>query len=169
VNLGTWRIAILAGLIALGAVVLSNGFSGETDAGETPPATVTGPTGAATGPTESETPPPPPPEGKVKGVSFAVFNATDEDGLAAQVTLDLEEAGYDIAQDAENAEASGVRRTIVYFRGGADAAQNKANAQRMVDEQLAGARVARLNPAYADLVPDDTQLVIVLGEDQIAT
>jgi hypothetical protein len=168
VNLGTWRIAILAALIAFGAVVLSNGFSGDADVGETPPATVTGPTGGTTGPTETETAAPPPPEGKVRGVSIAVFNATDEAGLAAQVTLDLEDAGYTSAQDAANAEASGVQRTIVYFRGGADAAQNRANAERMVDEQLAGAKVARLNPAYADLVPEDTQLVIVLGEDQIA-
>ena len=167
VNLGTWRVAILAGLIAVGAVVLANGSTGDAGDGETPPVTVTGPTGTTTGPTESETPPPPPPEGKVRGVTFAVFNATDEAGLAAQVTLDLEEVGYTSAQDAANAEASGVRRTIVYFRGGADAAQNRANAERMVEEQLTGSKVARLNSAYADLVPDETQLVIVLGEDQI--
>jgi hypothetical protein len=36
-----------------------------------------------------------------------------------------------------------------------------------VDEQLSGAKVARLNPSFADLVPPETQLVIVLGEDQI--
>jgi hypothetical protein len=167
VNLGTWRIAILAALIAFGAVVLSNGLSGGADVAETPSPTATEPTGAITGPTETDTPEPPPPEGKVRGVSLAVFNATDEDGLAAQVTLDLEDAGYMIAQDAANAEASGVARTTVYFRGGADAAQNRANAERLVDERLSGAKVARLNPSFADLVPADTQLVIVLGEDQI--
>jgi hypothetical protein len=166
VNLGTWRIAILAALVAFGAVVLSNGLSGEADVDDMPPPTTTGPTGATTGPTETETLEPPP-EGKVRGVTLAVFNATDEAGLAAQVTLDLEAAGYDIAQDAANAEASGVARTTVYFRGGADSAQNRANAERLVDEQLSGAKVARLNPSFADLVPPVTQLVIVLGEDQI--
>jgi hypothetical protein len=167
VNLGTWRIAILAALIAFGAVVLSNGFSGEAGVDETPPPTTTGPTGATTSPTETETPEPPPPEGEVEGVTLAVFNATDEAGLAAQVTLDLEDAGYMIAQDAANAEASGVRRTTVYFRGGADAAQNRANAELLVEDNLSGAKVARLNPSFADLVPSNTQLVIVLGEDQI--
>lgn len=166
VNLGTWRIAILAALIAFGAVVLSNGFSGGADVDETPSPTATGPTGTTTGPTETETAEPPP-EGQVEGVTFAVFNATDEDGLAAQVTLDLQDAGYTIAQDAANAEASGVERTTVYFRGGADAAQNRANAELLVEDHLAGAKVARLNPSFADLVPQDTQLVIVLGEDQI--
>jgi hypothetical protein len=168
VNLGTWRIAILAALIAFGAVVLSNGLSGEADVDETPPPTTTGPTGATTGPTETETETPePPPEGEVEGVTLAVFNATDEAGLAAQVTLDLEDAGYTIAQDAANAEASGVRRTTVYFRGGADAGQNRANAELLVEDNLSGAKVARLNPSFADLVPSNTQLVIVLGEDQI--
>lgn len=166
-NLGTWRVAILAALIAFGAVVLSNGFSGGADVDETPSPTAAAPTGATTGPTETETAEPPPPEGQVEGVTFAVFNATDEDGLAAQVTLDLEDARYTIAQDAANAEASGVERTTVYFRGGADAAQNRANAELLAEDHLPGAKVARLNPSFADLVPQDTQLVIVLGEDQI--
>ena len=165
-SLGTWRIVILAALVAFGAVILSNGFSGGAGEAVTPSPDVTGPTGDTGPPTDTESPEPPPPEGQVEGVTFAVFNGTEQAGLAADVTITLKGEGYTDAQDAADAPTSGVRRTTVYFRGGADAAQNRANAQLLVEDHLTEAKVARLNPSFADLVPDDTQLVIVLGEDQ---
>lgn len=167
-NLGSWRIVILAALVASGAAILSNGSSGEAgvDASPSPGATgATGPTGST--PTESVTPTPPPPEGRVDGVTFAVFNGTEQIGLAGEVTILLEDAGYKIAQDADDAPTSGVPRTLVYFRGGQNAAQNRADAKLLADTHLPSARVARLNPDFSDLVPAETELVIVLGQDQV--
>jgi hypothetical protein len=165
VNLGTWRIVILAGLIATGTVILSEGFTGRQV--DTPAVTgTTGPTGGTTGPTETQTQEPPPPEGQIRGVSIAVFNGTEEIGFAADVTLTLEDAGYSIGQEAMDAPTTGVRKSTVYFRGGANAAQNEANAQLLADDQLPGAKVRRINPEFTDLVPADTDLVIVLGQDQ---
>jgi hypothetical protein len=166
VNLGTWRIVILAALVAFGAVILSNGFSGGP-ATATPPTGPSGPTGPTGEPTGTQTPEPPPPEGEVAGVAVAVFNGTDAIGLAADVTLKLEDAGYDIGQDATDAPTQGVRRTTVYFRGGADAAQNQANAQLLADEQLGGAKVRKIADDLVAEVSPDTDLVIVLGQDQV--
>jgi hypothetical protein len=164
VNLGTWRIVILAALVASGVVILSNGFGRDvvevtTPTGSTQP---TGPTGPAT-----ESQEPPPPEGEVDGVSIAVFNGTESAGLAAEVTLSLKDVGYGVGQDATDAPTTGVRVTTVYYRGGSDAAQNQANAQRLADEELGGAKVRKINPEFADLVTNDTDLVIVLGQDQV--
>jgi len=165
VNLGTWRIVILAALVAFGAVILSNGFSGGPVAA--PPTGPPGPTGPTGDPTGTQTPEPPPPEGQVDGVAVAVFNGTGTVGLAADVTIVLQDAGYTIGQDATDAPNKGVRGTTVYFRGGPDAAQNEANAQLLADDQFGGAKVRRINPGFADLVKADTDLVIVLGQDQI--
>jgi hypothetical protein len=166
VNVGSWRVVILAALVVFGAVILSNGFS---DGATIDPSSPTGATGGPTGPTGSptDTPPPPPPEGQIEGVTFAVFNGTEEIGLAAEITLALEDAGYTSAQEAKDAPTTGGKRTTVYFRTGEDAAQNRANAQLLVDDNLPGARVRRLNPEFADLVPPNTQVVIVLGQDQV--
>lgn len=162
VNLGTWRIVIVVALVTVGAVILSNDFDAQV--GAAPTVSEPGPTTTGT-PTPTETPAPPP-EGQVDGVTFAVFNGTEEIGFAGQVTIDLEDAGYSAAQDAGDAPTT-TRRTTVYFRGGQDAAQNRANAKLLADTHLPGARVARLNPSFGDLVPQDTQLVIVLGQDQV--
>jgi LytR cell envelope-related transcriptional attenuator len=163
VNLGTWRIVILLALVVSGAVILSNGF-GDVQVGATPTSSEPGPTTSVT-PTPTESPAPPL-EGQVDGVTFAVFNGTEEIGFAGQVTIDLEDAGYSAAQDADDAPTT-TRRTTVYFRGGQDADQNRANAKLLADTHLPGARVARLNPSFGDLVPADTQLVVVLGQDQV--
>jgi LytR cell envelope-related transcriptional attenuator len=165
VNLGVWRIVILVALVISGAVILSNGFA-DVQVSATPTASEPGPTGTSPTSTPTETPAPPP-EGRVDGVTFAVFNGTEEIGFAGQVTIDLEDAGYSAAQDAGDAPTTGVRRTIVYFRGGPDAAQNRADAELLADTHLPDARIARLNPSFGDLVPEDTELVIVLGQDQV--
>ena len=166
VNLGTWRIVILAALVTSGVIILSNGFGGAevdvtTPTGSTEP---TGPTGPAT-----ESPEPLPLEGQVDGVSIAVFNGTESIGLAADVTVSLDDAGYGVGQDAADAPTTGVRVTTVYYRGGPDAAQNQANAQRLANEELGGAKVRKINPEFADLVTADTDLVVVLGQDQVPT
>lgn len=165
VNLGTSRIVVLAALVVSGAIVLSSGLGGAEEP-VTPSPSEPAPTGPTGTPTGTTSPTPPAPEGQVDGVTVAVFNGTEQAGLAAEVTLALEEVGYTPAQDAADAPTSGVRRTTVYFRGGADVDQNRANAQLLADSELPGAKVARLNPSFADLVTAETQLVIVLGEDQ---
>lgn len=165
VNLGTTRIVIVAALILVGVVIVADD-SGAPTTDTTPPTSgttgSTGPTGAT-----GESPEPPPPEGQIEGVTFAVFNGTDQVGFAADVTIVLKDAGYTAAQDAGDAPTSGTRRTTVYFRGGAHAAQNESNARLLADSHLSGAKVTKLNPEFADLVTKQTQLVILLGADQL--
>ena len=53
----------------------------------------------------------------------------------------------------------------MYFRGGADAAQNESNATNMAEEFLDGAEVKLLGAEFESAVPTDTQLVVVIGAD----
>jgi hypothetical protein len=166
VNLGTARIVIILALAAGGIAVLANGFG---SAGVvTPPAGVGGTETASptTSPTPSPTQPPketPPPV--IEGVQIAVFNGTNETGLAAEVQQLLEADGYVAAQDAADADTKPVPKTIVYFRGGANAAQNRSNARYIADTYFEGARVALLDPELAVDIADSAQAIIIVGVD----
>ena len=105
------------------------------------------------------------PEPEVDGVTFAVFNATSTAGLAAEVQQMLEDEGYTPGAEAANAPTTGVAKTTVYFRGGADAAQNESNATNMAEEFFDGAEVKLLGAEFESAVPEDTQLVVVIGAD----
>jgi len=167
VNLGTARIVIILALAAGGIAVLANGF--ESGAIVTPPIGAGGsdtvsPSGAS--PSSSPSPPPketPPPQ--IEGVQFAVFNVTYEPGLAAQLQQLLEADGYVAAQDPADADSKPVPRTIVYFRGGAEAPQNRSNAKYIADTYFEGARAALLDPELAVGIADSAQAIIIVGVD----
>jgi hypothetical protein len=165
VNLGTARIVIVVALVAVGAAVLANGFADPSVAAggsPSPSASVTGPTGE-TGST-SPSPPPTPQAEAPKNVAFAVFNGTEVDGLAADAAIFLEDEGFRLSAPADDAPESGVGKTVVYFRGGAEQAQNKANAAAVV-EALGVGKLRELGTGFDDLVSGKTEVVIVLGAD----
>jgi hypothetical protein len=165
VNLGTARIVIILALAAGGIAILANGFG---SAAVVPPPTGagSGTTSPSSSPSSSPTQPPketPSPE--IRGVKIAVFNGTNEPGLAAQVQQVLEADGYVAAQDPADAASKPVPKTIVYFRGGSNAAQNRSDAKYVADTYFSGARVSLLDPALAANIADSAQVVIIVGVD----
>ena len=169
VNLSPARLIVLVALVVGGVAVLLNGFDTDGDVaavgGTSPspslslspsPSTTTSPT-----PTDAVNTPEP----EVDGVTFVVLNATSTAGLAAEVQQMLEDEGYTPGAEAANAPTTGVAKTTVYFRGGADAAQNESNATNMAEEFLDGAEVKLLGAEFESAVPEDTQLVVVIGAD----
>ena len=166
VNLGTARIVIILALAAGGIAILANGFG---SAAVVPPPTGAG--GSETSsPTSSpssspSTPPKQTPAPEIEGVQIAVFNGTNEPGLAAQVQQVLEADGYVAAQDPADAASKPVPKTIVYFRGGSNAAQNRSDAKYVANTYFDGARVALLDPDLAANIADSAQVVIIVGVD----
>jgi hypothetical protein len=168
VNLGTARIVIILALVVGGIAVLANGFA--SGAVVTPPTggggseTTSPSSSASSSPTQppKETPPP-----VIEGVQIAVFNGTNETGLAAQVQQVLDADGYVAAQDPADAATKPVPRTIVYFRGGADASQNRSNARYIADTYFDGARVAILDPELAVDIAESAQAIIIVGVDYV--
>ncbi len=166
VNLGTARIVIILALAAGGIAILANGFG--SAAVVLPP---TGAGGSGTGspsssPSSSPTQPPKQtPSPKIKGVQIAVFNGTNEAGLAAQVQQVLEADGYVAAQGPADAASKPVPKTIVYFRGGSNAAQNRSDAKYVADTYFSGARVAVLDQTLGANIAASAQVVIIVGVD----
>jgi LytR cell envelope-related transcriptional attenuator len=166
VNLGTARIVIILALAVGGIAVLANGFA--SVAVVTPPSGAAGSDTASPSSSPSSSPSKPPketPSPQIEGVKIAVFNGTNEPGLAAQVQQLLEADGYVAAQDPADADTKPVPKTVVYFRGGADAAQNRSNARYIADTYFDGARVALLDPDLAVNIADSAQQVIIVGVD----
>jgi LytR cell envelope-related transcriptional attenuator len=169
VNLSPARLIVLVALVVGGVAVLLNGFDSDGDVaavgGTSPSPSVS----LSVSPTPTTTPTPTDaantPEPEVDGVTFAVFNGTSSTGLAGEVQQMLEDEGYVVGQEATNAPTPGIAKTTVYYRGGADAEQAKSNATNMADEFLDGAEVKLLGAEYETLVPEDTQLVVVVGAD----
>ncbi|MGZ5129145.1 MAG: LytR C-terminal domain-containing protein [Actinomycetota bacterium] len=172
-NLGTGRIVVIVALLVVGAAVLANGFADGGSAlqpggGPSGSAAATGtPSDTPTGSTSST--PPPTPEPEVEGVVIQVFNGTNVPGLGATAQAYLVGKGYTADVDALDAPSKPVPKTIVYFRGGPDAAQNESNATNMAKKYFKGAKVAELDPAIDDLVAPKTQLAVVVGDDYAAT
>ena len=168
-NLGTARIVIILALVAGGIAVLANGFG--SAAVVTPPAGSGGDGSASpsdASPSSSPTQPPKEtPSPQIEGVLIAVFNGTNEAGLAAEVQQLLEADGYVAAQDPGDADSKPVPRTIVYFRGGANAPQNRSNARYIADTYFEGARVAVLDPELAVDIADEAQAIIIVGVDYV--
>ena len=167
VNLGTARIVIIVALAAGGIALLANGFAGtvvtpaDADGGG-----ASSPTSSS--PTDSASPSKPPketPSPQVEGVQIAVLNGTNEVGLAGQVQQLLVDDGYLPAQDADDADAKPVPKTVVYFRGGANAAQNRSDARYVADKYFDGARVGLLDPGQITNVTDSAQVIIIIGVD----
>jgi hypothetical protein len=174
VNLGTGRIVVIVALLVVGAAVLANGFadgssglqpgggpSGSAVATETPTGTTTG----TSSPTAAQTPAPQDPS----EVLIQVFNGTTVTGLGGTAQMFLEGKGYTANGDAQDAPSKPVPKTIVYYRGGASAAQNESNATHMAKKYFKGAKVQELDPEFDTLVGKRTQVVVVVGDDYAAT
>jgi hypothetical protein len=175
----TLRFAIIVALVIGGIVVIDQAFpalsSGEGDGGGGTTAPITGgtvggtgdtgATGAsgatATGATGGDAEPP-----TTEGVRIAVFNGTDESGLAGETQLRLEERyGYIATQDPADAPAA-YPVTTIYF----NAPKDKVQAEYLAGDffkKLDGVEVVRLDPGTADIDPS-TQLAIFLGNDYAA-
>jgi hypothetical protein len=167
VNLGTARIVIILALAVGGIAVLANGFG--SAAVVTPPSGAGGSeTASPSGSSPSSSPSQPPketPSPQTRGVQIAVFNGTNETGLAAQVQQLLEADGYVAAQDPADAATKPAPKTVIYFRGGTDAAQNRSNARYIADTYFNGARVALIDPSLAVNIADSAQAIIIVGVD----
>lgn len=170
-NTGTARIVIIVALLVVGGLLLSNAFTdpdtaaaGASPAGETSPTPTDSPTSTKTDspPVEPEAPKPAKPE----DTSVAVFNGTDSVGLAGTVMEDLLAEGYKQGQVPADAPNKPVEQTIVYYVGGADAEQNKANTTALAKKYYPDAKVKELDPEYSDgnLVQNGVQVVVVLGD-----
>jgi hypothetical protein len=168
VNLGIGRILVIVGLVVGGIAVLANGFGSSTVA-----AGPTGGGGASNSPSTSvspsaspspQLPAPQPPA----NVTFAVFNGTSTAGLAAQAEQTLTSAGYVAGQQPANSPVAGISRTVLYYRGGANALQNQSDAQHMADKHFKGAKVTELGKELDSASPPlskSVEIAIVLGQD----
>jgi hypothetical protein len=170
VNTGTIRIAIVVALVAVGALVLTNGFTDtgtaaapSVGASSTPPADSPTSTATKTPQAPAETPAPNAP----KDTSVAVFNGTDTDFLAGIVLDELVNDGYEPGQEPDDAPSKPVTKTVVYFVGGADAAQNESDATALADTHFKGAKVKELSSDLGDMVDKDVQVVVVVGLNDV--
>jgi hypothetical protein len=162
VRFGTARIAVIVALIAGGVAVLAFGFSSKGTA--FPKAAGSSPSHSPTPPAHHSHSPTPTPSPQTTGVPIAVFNATATQGLGGQAQSTLQKAGYVPVQPAKNSPIRPISKTVVYYRGGAKAAQNKSNAEYMASKYFPGASVSELGPEVANLAKG-AELVIVLGND----
>lgn len=167
VNLGTARIVIIAALFVGGIAVLANGFGNSTTVTPQGGGVGSGSPGGSDSSSPTTSPSKPPketPSPQIQGVLIAVLNGTFTAGLAGEVQQTLEADGYVAAQDANDAQSKPVAKTVVYFRGGADAAQNRSDAHYLADTYLDGARVALLGSDQGSIAKS-AQLVIIVGVD----
>ena len=169
-NTGTIRIAIVVALVAVGALVLTNGFA-DTGSAAGPPAGGSSPSSSASStPTATDTPQPAaetPAPNAPKDTSVAVFNGTDSVGLAGSVLEELIADGYAQGQDPTDAPTKGVDETIVYFVGGADAAQNESDATALADTHFKGAKIKELSSDLGGVVDKGVQVVVVVGLNDV--
>jgi hypothetical protein len=168
VNLGTSRIVIIVALIAAGVVVLVSGFDGSTEASgaspTSPPPTET----SSPSPTETTSPsgePTSTPSPQTSDVLIAVMNGTDVAELAQTAQDELTADGYVAPDDPTNAPTQGVETTTVYYRKGANQAQNKSDATYLAETYFPGSKVDKLASAFAQEVTGSVTVVVVLGQD----
>ena len=168
-NTGTARIVLIVALLVTGGLLLANGFdAANTAASGAQPSVETSPTPSPTEGRDTETDSPPPPPEKPdpeapKDTPVTVYNGTDSVGLAGIVLEDLEEDGYVVGQEAQDALTKPVDETIVYYVGGAEAEQNKANANALAKKHYPDAKVKELDAAYDGVVAKDVEVLVILG------
>jgi LytR cell envelope-related transcriptional attenuator len=102
-----------------------------------------------------------------KDVRVAVFNGTSEIGLAGTVMDELVADSYRVGQAPTDAPQKPVEKTVVYFVGGPDAAQNEADATALADASFKGAKVKELSSDLGGLVAKDVQVVVVVGLNDV--
>ncbi len=166
-NLSTGRILIIVALVVAGLAVLANGFldDGATVAAPSGSVSPSG-TESTTPPATDTTSPPATPAPQTKGVIIIALNGTDVVGAGAAAQALLVSDGYKEAQPAADAPgSSGVKKTTVYYRDDESAAQNQADATYIADSYFDGAPVKKLDPGFADVVPDSVTVVVVVGDD----
>lgn len=166
-NLGTARIVIIVALIVSGIAVLANAFGSGTSATPVIPGGA-GASGASPSSSPSQHPSHTPnsaPSPQVQGVRVAVFNGTFAPGLATQVQQKLTGDGYSQAQAPGDAPSKIVAKTVVYFSGGSNRVQNRADANYIAQKYFNGARVTVLGAKMSPLVSKNTQVAIVIGSD----
>jgi hypothetical protein len=170
VNLSTGRIVIIVGLIGVGLAVLANGFLDDGSAVAAPSGSAT-PSGSVTSaPTDTETPPPSPtPSPQTTGVLIMALNGTDVTGAGAAAQTLLVDAGYKAPKDAADAPVQGVKKTTVYYRDDANAAQNESDATYIADQYFDGAPVKPLDADLDGVVPASVTVVVVVGDDYAST
>lgn len=168
-NFGSARILVIVALIVAGVGILASGFGhGVTSVGATG-GSVSGPSpSGSTHPSRSPSPSPatlPSPQ-PAKDVKIAVFNGTSSAGLAAQAQQTLTTAGYAAGQLPANSPVQGgAPKTVIYYRGGTAADQNKADAQNMADKYFNGAKVQLLGGGFQSAIANTVTVTIVLGQD----
>ena len=169
-NTGTARIIIIVALLVTGGLVLANGFASPTavEAGSQPDVVASPSPSPSTAAPETDSPAPAveetPKPAAPKDIPIAVFNGTYETGLAGTVMERLLADGYRSGQEPTDTETKPVEHTVVYFVGGADAAQNESNATELADTSFKGAKVKELSADVGDVDPS-VLVVVVLGED----
>jgi hypothetical protein len=173
VNLGIARVVIVVALAAAGISVLVGGFPGSV-AGAPVGGSTTSPSGSpSSSASHSTNTPPPTPAPDTSGVSFAVLNATTTAGLAGDFESFLQGKNYSVGKPADDSPIKPISETTVYFRGGAEARQNKADAVYVARQFINGpgikAKVHALGPEFASTLtgPGENKVVllIVLGTD----
>ncbi len=171
-NLGTARIVLIVALVAGGVAVLSNAFGGGTAAlapsgggsGSSP--------SASSSPSHSRSPatsPSPLPSPNVGGVIFASLNGTYAPGCATKVDHMLVGDHYQEGQAPGDYAPKPFPKTTVYYRIGANAAQNQSDAQYMADTYFNGAKVAKLpTPLGTATVAKTVQVAVVIGDNYVS-
>jgi hypothetical protein len=165
-NLSTGRIVIIVGLIVAGLAVLANGFASGSGAVAAPSGSST-PTRTPSGnvsPSDTGSPTVTP-SPQTTGVLIMVLNGTDVVGAAGAAQTMLVDAGYKAPKPAADAPVQGVKKTTVYYRDDADAAQNQSDATYMVGKYFKGGLVKPLDTTTASVVPSNVTLVVVVGND----
>jgi LytR cell envelope-related transcriptional attenuator len=173
VNTGTTRIIIVAALVIAGVIVLANGFSGAGTTGALGGSGSSGPSHSispSSGASHSKSPKPAVQHQKPKAVTFVVLNGTGALGLAAQFDTKLTDQGLTQGNPPGNAPTTGVRKTVLYYRGGDAAAQNRADAQWVADQFFPGAAVHQLASDFASTsLIGNANVIVVVGADAQTT
>jgi hypothetical protein len=154
----------MVALVAGGIILLATGFSGSPGvaaaSGSHSPSASPSSSHHSPTPTATLTP-------HTTGVAIAVFNATSVANLAAKGEKVLKNAGYVPAQKPQNSQIK-TAVTVIYYRPGPKAAQNKADAQYIATKYFPGASVSELGSAFIRLAKG-ADVVVVLGDDYAAT
>ena len=160
----TWtlkRILVLIAAVAIGVVVLRQGFTGNASeliagtTGASGPQTSPSTSGHSPSPTTS-----PKRKAKVHGVVLQVVNGSGTTGLAASTSLVLKNQGYTLNAPADLIGSNGSRittpTTTIYYR-----TDSLPEAQAIQRKYFPAAQVLPAPAGY----PPTVQVTIVLGTD----
>ena len=158
----TWtlkRILVLIAAVAIGVVLLRQGFTGNASeliagTGSSPGSQASPSPGHHASPTPS-----PKRKAKVHGVVLQVLNGSGTTGLAASTSLVLKNQGYTM-NAPDDLRSNGARittpTTTIYYR-----ADSLPEAQAIMHKYFPSAQVLPAPAGY----PADVQVTIVLGTD----